>query len=275
MDVERYKKFALSKINEENMAKNVKYVIKNEKNKEQNYREGVKWGDASPQNPPAINRKNLFKLGELISDVNSNKNRYNFKNTILDNLERLNYNILRLINKPPPIPPPPLPQPQPIPPQPQPQLLPIDYGGDDDDDFVFPPPPPPIDYGDDFVFPPPPPPIDNDDFVFPPPPIDNDDFVFPPSPIDNEGEPFPTLPIPPPPPPTEPLTNIIRSARENLLDEIRNPKKLKTTKPQEPKKTYSSNEGQILLNTINELAKRRSIIAPSSDEDEDEDEDWE
>ena len=252
MDVERYKKFALSKINEENMAKNVKYVIKNEKNKEQNYREGV--------NPPAINKKNLSKLRELISDVNSNK--YNFKNTILDNLERLNYNILRLINKPPPIPPPlPPPLPQPLP-QPQPQLLPIDYGGDDD--FVF--PPPPIDN-------------DDDDFVFPPPPIDNDDddFVFPPPPpppIDNEGEPFPTLPIPPPPPPpTEPLTNIIRSARENLLDEIRNPKKLKPTKPIKPEKTYSSNEGQILLNTINELAKRRSIIAPSSDEDEDEDED--
>ena len=249
MDVERYKKFALSKINEENMAKNVKYVIKNEKNKEQNYREG-------------INRRNLSKLRDLISDVNSNKNKYNFRDTILDNLERLNYNILRLINKPPPIPPPlPQPIPPPLPPPlPQPQLLPIDYGGDDDNDdnFVFPPPPPPID--DNFVFPPPPPPID-------------DNFVFPPPPIDNEGEPFPTLPIPPPPP-TEPLTNIIRSARENLLDEIRNPKKLKTTKPQEPKKTYSSNEGQILLNTINELVKRRSIIAPSSDEDEDED-DWE
>ena len=307
MDVNRYKKFALSKINTGNITKNVKSVIKNENEKEQNYREGFKY-----------NRRNLTNLSNLISDVNSNKSKYNFRDDIIDNLEQLNYNLLRLINggvAPPQNPP-------------------------ANDDFVFPPAPPPIDDDDDdFVFPPPPPPIDDDDDD-----DDDDDFVFPPPPppvIDNEGDPFPTLPLsPPPPPPSSSLTNIISSARENLLEQIRNPNlKLKPTPPSKPKKLDILNEiknpkklkppkplgppipikplksqepqdpniidrelileeirnpniklkppkpikpklqeedidiGKTLLNTINKMVtNRRSIINVSSDEDEDEDE---
>ena len=251
MDIERYKKFALSKINEGNLTKGVKSIIKNEKNKEQNYKEGIN---------PSMNRKNLEKLNSLISDVSSNRSKYNIRDDIVDNLEMLNYNLLRLINKggvPPPNPPV----------QQGVQPPPIDYGGDDDndDDFVFPPPPPPaIDEEDDFVFPPPPPPID--DFVFPPPPPPIDD---------NEGDPFPTLPLPPP----APINTIIQEARSraNLLEAIRNPKiNLKPIPKNIPKKPVLD-QNQTILNTIKNLVNnRRSFIQDSSDEDEDEEEeqDW-
>ena len=247
MDIERYKKFALSKINEGNITKGVKSIIKNEEKKEQNYREGVN---------PSINRRNLAKLNSLISDVSSNRSKYNIRDNIIDNLEMLNYNLLRLINKwgvaspqnPPAIvnndiPPPPA----------------IDDDDDDDNDFVFPPPPA----------------IDDDDFVFPPPP---------PGIVNEEGDPFPTLPLPPPPPippippivpPQSPINTIIPEARSrsNLLDSIRNPKlKLKPI-PKEPKKPVLD-KNQTMLNTIRNLIdNRRSAIQDSSDEDEDEDED--
>ena len=278
MDIERYKKFALSKINEGNITKSVKSIIKNEEDKEQNYREGIN---------PSINRRNLFKLNSLINDVSSNRSKYNIRDDIVDNLEMLNYNLLRLINRgmPPPYDPPAMINPPPA----------IDDDDDDDDD-------------DDFVFPPPPPTIDDD-----------------------EGEPFPTLPLPPPAPP-EPVNNIIRSARENimaeirnpklklkpippappapptLLDEIRNPKKLKPPKPQKPRKPILEGRdlfldeirnpkiklktkqqqkplriepiipepeeidiGKMLRNTFE---KNRKKIEYSSDEDEDDYEDW-
>ena len=296
MDIKRYKKFALSKINEGNLTRGVKSIIKNEKNKEQNYKEGIN---------PSMNRRNLENLNSLISDVSSNRSKYNIRDDIVDNLEMLNYNLLRLINKPPPVPAPlpqpipPAPLPQPIPPAPQ--LLPIDYGDDDDDNFVFPPPPPPIDEEDDFVFPPPPPPIDDD-----------------------EGDPFPTLPLPlpapintiipearsranlldeirnpkiklkpkPPTPPKEPtLIEQIRNPKINLkppkplkpkepilegrdlfLDEIRNPKiKLKPPKPLKPQQKETFDIKKTLTNTFDKIMQRRSAIQDSSDEDEEQD----
>ena len=253
MDIKRYKKFALSKIDEGNLTRGVKSIIKNEKNKEQNFKEGIN---------PSVNRRNLEKLNSLISDVSSNRSKYNIRDDIVDNLEMLNYNLLRLINKgiggvpmggvPPPYDPPA-------------QLLPVDYGGDDDDD--------------DFVFPPPPPAIDDD-----------------------EGDPFPTLPLPPPAPPappappivppSTPINTIIPEARSraNLLDAIRNPRlTLKPSKslgppipikPLKSEKPKNINVGKTLLNTIDKIMQRRSAIQDSSDEDEDEDEeeekqDWE
>ena len=229
MDINRYKNFALSKINEGRITKNVKKVIKNEVNKEQNYREGF------------YDRRNLSNLRDIISDVRINRNKYNFKDTIIDNLERLNYNILRLIppayiQPPPPPPPPPINIPPPPPPPPPPINI---------------PPPPPINDG----FPPPPPPnlFDNDN--------QNDDVN-------------PTLPPPPPPFPTplEPLTRIVTSARENLLDEIRNPKINLRPTPLEPKKPKISEE-QFMINTYNKFMANRDKITMSSDEDEDKDED--
>ena len=163
MDIARYKKFALSKIDEGNLTRGVKSIIKNEKNKEQNFKEGIN---------PSVNKRNLEKLNSLINDVSSNRSKYNIRDDIVDNLEMLNYNLLRLINVggvpvggvpvggvPPPYDPP-----------------------------ALPPPPPAIDDG----FPPPP-----DDDGFPPPPDDDDDDDgFPPPPPaidDNEGDPFPTF----------------------------------------------------------------------------------
>ena len=246
MDIERYKNLALSKINEGRITKNVKKVIKNEVNKEQNYREGF------------YDRRNLSNLRDIISDVRINRNKYNFKDTIIDNLERLNYNILRLIPpayiQPPPPPPPiniPPPPPINIPPPPPPPPPPIN--------IPPPPPPPPINI-------PPPPPI-NDGFPPPPPPnlFDNDN---------QNDDVNPTLPPPPPPFPTplEPLTRIVTSARENLLDEIRNPKINLRPTPSEPKKPKISEE-QFMINTYNKFMANRDKIAMSSDEDEDEDED--
>ena len=191
MDIERYKKFALNKINEGDITKNVKKVIKSEKYKEQNYREG-------------ISRKNLSNLRDLITDVNTNRNKYGFKDSIIDNLEMLNYNILRLINR---------------------GVAPRGVAPPEDPPL---PPPPPFN-----IPPPPPPPPFNDGFPPPPPPnlFDNDN---------QEDDVNPTLPPPLPPfPSSEPLTRIVTSARENLLEEIRNPKKLKPT-PKEPTKNEIS-----------------------------------
>ena len=249
MDIERYKKFALSKIDEGNLTRGVKSIIKNEKNKEQNYKEGIN---------PSVNRRNLEKLNSLISDVSSNRSKYNIRDDIVDNLEMLNYNLLRLIKGgvPPPFDPPA---------QQVEQPPPIDYGGDEEDDFVL--PPPPIDYGGD-----------DDDFVFPPPPPDIDD---------NEGDPFPTLPLPPPPPPppappapAPPINTIIPEARSraNLLDAIRNPRLTLKPIPKNIPKKPVLDQNQTLLNTMKNLINnRRSFIQDSSDEDEDEDEeeqDW-
>ena len=241
MDIKEYKKIIIPKINVGDLSKNVKKVIKQEKNKEQNFREG-------------INRRKLYNI---ISDVNTNKNKYNFRDSIVNNLEMLNYNLLRLLG------------------QPQPIQQPID------DDDGFPPPigniPPP---------PPPPPPIGN---IPPPPPPPPFDFPPPPPPNlfdqDDPQEENPTLPLPLPAyptltlPPSEPLSQIVKSARENLLDEIVNPsKKLKpvTEKPVTEKPIKTNNIGEIMRNTINKLMEERrlNINTESEEEEEEEEEEW-
>ena len=255
MDIEEYKKIILPKINVGDLSKNVKKVIKREKNKEQDFREG-------------INRKKLYDLRDLISDVN---NKYNFRDSIVNNLEMLNYNILRLL------------QPQPI------QQQPVD-----DDDFPPPPPPPPPPPIGNFPPPPPPPPIGNippPPPPPPPPPIGNFPPPPPPPPIgnfpppppqnlfdnDNQDE-NPTLPLPLPPyPQSEPIFQIVKSARESMLNEIKNSNiKLKPITKPKPKEELKDLDENFWVNTFNNLVKnRRSGIEPDSDEDEDEDEDEE
>ena len=257
MDIEEYKKLILPKINVGDITKIVKKVIKSEKNKEQNFREG-------------INRNKLFDLRDLISDVN-NRNKYGFRDSIVNNLEMLNYNILRLLQNPPL------------------QQQAIDYGGDDDN---IPPPPPPSPIGN-IPPPPPPPPIGNIPPPPPPPPIGNippppppppllpnNGFPPPPPPIlfdnDDQDENLnPTLPLPPPPfPSSEPLSQILNSARDKLLNEIKNPNiKLKSITNQKPKEKQKDLDENFMINTFNKfLEGRRSMILPDSDEEEEEDE---
>ena len=108
MDIERYKKLLSSKFNEEKLTEHVKNVIKNYKDKEQNYKEGfINYnknlednnilGFLNKQNLNQIN--NLSNLGELIRIIINNKKKNNYKYSILDNLQRLNYNIARLLYK--------------------------------------------------------------------------------------------------------------------------------------------------------------------------------
>ena len=108
MDIERYKQLVLPKINEEIITKNVKDAIKNYNYKEQNYKEGfINYnknlednnilGFLNKQNLNQIN--NLSNLGELIRIIINNKKKNNYKYSILDNLQRLNYNIARLLYK--------------------------------------------------------------------------------------------------------------------------------------------------------------------------------
>ena len=178
MDIEKAKRFSIDKIKEETLAKYVKNVIENEKIKKQDYREGFKryynqnqdiqsgnitdWLDKIKLNKFS----NLSNLGNIIRDKlthDSIKNKSYFSNDVLDNLERLNYNILRLVNKPPP---------------PLQDLIPLPLE-------EFPPPPPPL---QDLI----PLPLEDQEEPFPPPPPPLQDLIplpleeFPPSPLQVE-----------------------------------------------------------------------------------------
>ena len=108
MDIERYKKLVLSKFDEEKLTEHVKDVIKNYKEKEQNYKEGFRNYNKNLEDnnilgfldEKKLNQINdLSNLGELIRIIINNKKKNNYKYSILDNLQRLNYNIARLLYK--------------------------------------------------------------------------------------------------------------------------------------------------------------------------------
>ena len=303
MDIERSKKFALDKIKQGNLTKYVKNVIKNEEEKEQNYKEGFK-GKKNLQvnnikgflNKNNLNKiTNLSNLGELIRVIlNNGNNKSNFRYDIIDNLERLNYNILRLLNKPSNIN---KPTNQQIT-TPTPILLPIDYSIDDDDQF--PDPPPTIFYDDDDdQFPDPPPTIvydeDDDQFPDPPPPTLDEmkktlsNTVEKLIQYNNDYDKF-TPPPPPPPPPTSDemektlfntvekfiqYNNDLQKDPTNLLDKIKGIK-LKPVKKEKVKKTNKLEENlsnsQVLAKKLDKMRLNISDDDDNNSIDRDEDE---
>ena len=258
MDIERYKKLLSSKFNEEKLTEHVKNVIKNYKDKEQNYKEGfINYNKNLEDNnilgfldEKKLNQiNNLSNLGDLIRIIINNNKKNNYRYSVLDNLQRLNYNIARLLYKSNNIP-----KKQKLNSTP---LIPIDYSipdvlpdpprvdnnlptdnilpnniidddlsqlprNDDDDDLSQPPRNDDDDDDDD---------DDNDDDDLPPrfnlphdykPPDPSElgEFQFPPpSPppfsnlLNNDGS---NLPPPPPPPPPPPFSNLLNNDGSNL-----------------------------------------------------------